>query len=68
MTLINKEKTTRQMLGNGFGGIGGLESSEECLKLSFDTDGNTNTTEVIAVPELSGNYDEDFGRIGEKNH
>lgn len=66
MTLLKKEKTNRQMLGNGFGCIGGLESSEECVKFSFDTDGNTNTTEVIAVPEFPKNYDENFGKIGEK--
>ena len=52
MTLIKKEVATRIVdpCSNDYGE--GYLPAKEYRKLSFDTDGDTNTTEVVAFPEM----------------
>ena len=54
MTLIKKdivERKMKDMLCQAYTD-GGVEVSKKYVQLTFDTDGNTNTTEVVSFPEF----------------
>ena len=61
MTLIKKEIVERSKINDTWEGL----ASSHCSKLSFDTDGDTNTTEIIAYSKpYDGNEEIRFLKVG----
>lgn len=66
MRLIDKETINREPEWEAFFDEAGY-SSRTCSKLSFDIDGNTNTTEVVAFPVFySGIKEAELLNLGEE--